>query len=72
MGWSSGTGLFVDILEILKEKVEDDSTRREIILAILTSFEDADWDNLDEALDVDPVYDQIFYEKYPYDDEDNE
>jgi hypothetical protein len=66
MGWSSGTSVFCDVLESLQEHVPSKEQRRKVIVELIATFENADWDNLDEAFGIDPVYDEIFVEMYGY------
>jgi len=68
MGWSSGTPLFATILEVVQENVTNPDIRKKIYLPILSAFEDADWNNVEECLDIDPVFDEIYQDMYPDDD----
>lgn len=69
MGWSSGSSLFGEVMEIIKNSVVDDAIRREIYEGMIPAFEDCDCDTLDECLDIDPVFDKIYKEMYHVEDE---
>lgn len=76
MGWSSGTSLFEDLINTLMKNVHDDEDRKAIYLDMIEAFEAHDWDNLDECVGIDNVYDEIYEERFPteevVDDEDDE
>ena len=65
MGWSSGSRLMSDIIESLLEHVEDEEARRNIYLEIISAFEDADADTLDECLEEDEAFDEAYRELHP-------
>lgn len=65
MGWSSGSSLFGDLINTLMKNVPDDDVREAIYSDMIDAFRDADWDNLDECLGEDPVYDSLFKDIYP-------
>lgn len=65
MGWSGGAGLFAELIYVVKENVPDDDVRHEIYAHMVDSFIELDWDTLDECLGVDHVYDDIYRDKYP-------
>lgn len=67
MGWSGG-GLFGELIHIVQKNVPDEDSRREIYEHMIDSFRDCDWDELDECLGVDTVYDDIYEELYPTED----
>jgi hypothetical protein len=64
MGWSSGSALFGDVISVIKPNVPDKKVRKKMYLELIASFEDADWDTLDECLGEDDVYDEIYNERY--------
>ena len=70
MGWSSGSGLFNEVIEILKDKVDDVLVREEIYDGLIPLFEDYDCDTLDECLGKDIAFDLIFKKYQKRDDED--
>lgn len=60
MSWSSGSGLFSDLIYILKRKIDEDSIREEIYAEMIEIFEDHDCDTLDECVGNDPAFDKVF------------
>jgi hypothetical protein len=71
MGWSSGSGLFGELIDSLMKHVSDDDDRKAIYLDMIEAFEAHDWDTLDECVGVDDVYDEIYEERYPSDDDED-
>lgn len=65
MGWSSGSDLCREVISILKDKVEDIPLREEIYVSLIPAFEHADCDTLDECLDLDIAFDNVFKELNP-------
>lgn len=57
MGWSSGTSLMEVIIETIQENVGDPDKRRYMYADIIPAFIDADWDNVDEVMGIDPEFD---------------
>ena len=70
MGWASGSGLFSELIEVIKDNVESPSLRKEIYRGMMESFETYDCDTLDECYGVDPAYDELWDELYPDQEED--
>lgn len=52
MGWSSGTGLFENVLKILDKHIYDSRLKKEIISDLIKEFENYDCDNLCELYDT--------------------
>ena len=69
MSWASGSGLFSEIIEVLMEKVDDDSQREELYTSLIELFENHDCDTLDECQGVDSVFDSVWKELYPTDED---
>lgn len=67
MGWSTGSSLFSDIIEILKAEIDDEDIREEIYVRMIEVFQDHDCDNLEECLGEDTVFDNVFNNQYPDD-----
>lgn len=63
MGWSSGTRIFSEIMEVVKEHV-DEATRKDIYEQLIEIFQEADCDNLEECLGEDDVFDDVWKELY--------
>jgi hypothetical protein len=72
MGWSSGTMVFSEIIEVLKDTVGDIPTRSEIYSGLIQVFENADCDNLDECIGEDIAFDDVWNELHPSEDTDEE
>ena len=64
MGWSGGSDLMQETIEILKEHVEEDA-RVAIYKRLIKAFENHDWDTIDEALEEDPAFDKAYQLLYP-------
>jgi hypothetical protein len=65
MGWSSGSGLFDDVIEAVKEHVPDDAARKNIYAKLIGAFEEHDWDTEEECLGKDPMFDAALRERHP-------
>lgn len=72
MGWSSGSGLFEEIAEIILDVVDDEDDRREIYQRMIEAFECRDCDTLAECVGIDHVLDEVLDEAYGEPDEDEE
>lgn len=70
MGWSSGTKVFRDVVEILKEKIDDFDLRVEMYVDLIDVFSNHDWDNYDEILGEDEAYDEAFKQLFGEEEED--
>lgn len=69
MGWSSGSKVFSEIIQVLLETVENDETRKEIYAGLIEIFENtADCDTLYECKGEDDAFDEVLEEYYPEDD----
>ncbi len=71
MGFSGGTPIARDMVEVIQMLVTDEGTRRGLYVALIDTLEDADWDTKHEAMGIDPVYDQIIQRERDADDECN-
>jgi hypothetical protein len=69
MGWSRGSGLFSELIWIMMKTVPEDKVRREIYEHMLDAFEENDWDTQDECVGPDQVFDELFEERYPPEEE---
>lgn len=65
MGWSSGTSLVRRVIKATMANVEDSAVRQRLYVEIIRAFEDADWDNVDEAMGDDPAFDDAVRTLYP-------
>lgn len=64
MGWSSGSGLFAEIAEVIADTVADEDDRRIIYEAMIEAFIDRDCDTLDECVGIDHVLDEVLDETH--------
>lgn len=67
MGWASGSRVLSEIIEAVMENVSDNGEREELYNSLIDIFEDADCDTIEECLEIDEVFDDVYYEKYPED-----
>lgn len=65
MGWSSGSVVFEKIIRATKTHIPDFETRKALYKDFIKTFEDADWDNIDECMGDDPAYDAAAKELHP-------
>lgn len=68
MGWASGSTLCGHIIETVQFHVPDAETRGNMYVEIISAFEAADCDTLDECMGVDPVFDEQLRASYDYED----
>ncbi len=64
MGWNAA-GLFAELIWVTQKNVPDEDSRKEIYDHMWDSFVELDWDNQDECLGVDDVFDEIYKERHP-------
>ena len=62
MGWSGGSGLFSDIMEVIEEYVDSYDDKIEAYKALINSFEALDWDSQQECLGESEAYDAALKE----------
>ena len=62
MGWSSGSSLMSEIIEVFKEKFPEEKIRQDVYEELITIFEAYDADTLEECVDDDPVFEKALYE----------
>jgi hypothetical protein len=61
MGWSTGSRIFSEIIEVLQKQVPDDGVREEIYDELIQLFwNDYDCDTLDECKGEDKSFDKAF------------
>lgn len=65
MGWASGTGIAIGIIDSVKTHVKYYSTRVDIYLDVIETLEDADWDCATEAMGHDPAFDEAVRTLHP-------
>ncbi len=59
MGWASGSDIAVEIVKAVKENVPDKKARKRIYIAVKDALESHDWDTQDEAMGIDPLFDEV-------------
>ena len=57
-----------EIIETVMEIVSDDVERADLYSSLIDIFEDHDCDTLDECLEIDEVFDEVWREKNPEED----
>lgn len=62
MGWSSGSGIFDDIINALLEAEVDDEQRQIIYTKLIETFTYFDCDTLFECMGKDEVFDKVLKE----------
>ncbi len=62
MGWASGSELASEIVKAIKVEIPDAKRRKRIYKKIITAFENADCDTLDECEGEDPAFDAALKE----------
>ena len=69
MGWSSGTSLIRKLIVSINRNILNDSNANRTVTLIyidmITAFEEADWDNLDEVIGIDSRFDDAVRWLYP-------
>ena len=65
MGWASGSRLMSDLIESVKNNVDNFESRVDLYLEMIKNFEDADCDTLDECLGEDEAYDEAWKRSFP-------
>lgn len=72
MGWASGSRVFGEIIEILRDNVPEDKIRKDIYSKLIDVFCEMDCDTLDECVGDDDAYDEAYFEVFPEREEDYE
>lgn len=74
MGWSSGSLLFSNIIELLQKHVPDEEARQAVYVQLIDAFEDFDCDTLQECEGEDEAFDSAIRDVHPdwYEDEEDE
>jgi hypothetical protein len=64
MGWSSGSIVMAAVIDAVQLNVRKKDVRKEIYRDVMNTLEEQDWDTLDECLDLDEAYDELYAERY--------
>jgi hypothetical protein len=62
MGWATGARVLSDIIEVVDRHVLDDSDKMGLYKDLIIIFEEYDCDNTDECLEIDSMFDEVYYE----------
>jgi hypothetical protein len=62
MGWATGARVLSDIIEAVDRHVLDDSDKMSLYKDLIIIFEEYDCDNTDECLEIDSMFDEVYYE----------
>ena len=65
MGWSRGSQLLEEIIVVLAEAIPDPEVKESVYNELIDMFEDFDCDTINECVGEDPIFDKVYYEKYP-------
>lgn len=63
MGWSDGSSVLEEIIDILADELEDEQKER-IYLKLIKLFESQDCDTLMDIQSSDPIFDDVLNEYY--------
>ena len=69
MGWSGGSRMMDDLMAVLMKRVKDKDVRYKIYKDLIPIFEDFDCDTLYECQGRDKMFDEVWQEMYPEDDD---
>jgi len=72
MAWNTGSQILDQIIEQLVDSDVSYDDRKIVYEILLEVFEDFDAKNLEECLDMDKAWDEVWNEKYPPEVEDYE
>lgn len=59
MSWSSGSGLFADIAEVIANNIANTAERKVVYEEMIKTFIEYDCDTLEECLGIDCVLDDV-------------
>jgi hypothetical protein len=65
MGWSSGSRLFSEMIEVLMNNVSESDVRAAVYDEFIDLFEYHDCDTLSECTGVDGVFDKVWLDRNP-------
>lgn len=64
MGWGSGSHIMCSIIGAAMESFPE-ADRRSFYKQAINALEEADWDTQDEAMGIDPQFDEVMKELHP-------
>ena len=65
MGWASGSDIACAMVIAINEYVKDDIIKAKLYEVLIDELEQQDCDTLDEAMNIDPVYDEVILKLNP-------
>jgi hypothetical protein len=66
MGWSSGSTLIEELIQIIDETISKYDERVNLYTEVIKAFENYDADGLDECVGSwSPAFDEAYYEVHP-------
>lgn len=65
MGWASGSDIACDMIRAIRDNVQSHGTKSVLYLTLLDTLEAQDWDTVDEAMGIDPLFDKAVYTRHP-------
>lgn len=70
MGWASGSSIAIPLITAIKNNVPDEVARKAIYKVLYDTLCEQDWDTVDEAWGIDPLFDEL--DPYFEEEEDDE
>jgi len=65
MGWSGGSRMMDDVIDLMGKHVKDKRLREKLYRGLIEIFEDNDCDTLYECVGHDKVFDEVWDDLYP-------
>lgn len=59
MGWAGGSYVAIPMVESIAQNVTDSEVRKVLYQDLLDALRGQDWDTVDEATGIDPLFDEI-------------
>lgn len=59
MGWASGSEIACKVGEAIHKEVADPRVKKKLYGALIKALESHDWDTKDEAVGIDPIFDEL-------------
>lgn len=65
MGWASGSQVMEQVIDVVKEEVQDPEVRFRIYKGVIFALENQDWDTQIDCESMDEAYDKALMELHP-------
>jgi len=65
MGWASGSNIACEMTVAIKNTVTEPVVRKMLYLNLINVLEDHDWDTQEEAMGIDPLFDEAMKFLHP-------